>query len=47
MEATKEYLEQRNDDIERLKVLNEISSDLITKLLKNQHIREAKHDRRS
>ena len=42
MEATKEYLEQRNDDIERLKVLNEISSDLITKLLKNQSRKENK-----
>ena len=42
MEATKEYLEQRNDDIERLRVLNDITSDIISKLLKNQHRKENK-----
>ena len=47
MEATQEYIDQRADDIQRLKVLNDISSDLISKLLKNQHRKEVKHDRRS
>lgn len=47
MEATKEYLEQRNDDIERLRVLNDITSDIISKLLKNQKKKEVKYDRRS